>query len=139
MSEESRREQVEVKVGPYRADGTFVGEVIRFRGEEIGEWTDFSGATSRDDRGVSYTLYRLPDGNYRVHEFEWSRWQGEESEAHLYPVKRASGGEIEEEDEEVYGGEARLVEYDAYTEEQARARWPHLFAAMGMPNVRDID
>ncbi len=123
--------RIEVKVGGYGADGTFLGEVLRFRAEEAGSWTDYSSATSRDDRGATYTLYRLPgsprEPRYRVHEFDWSNWQGEGSEAFLYPV--AEGEETE------YGP----ITYGAYTEEEARQEWPQLFAALGMPNVRDID
>jgi hypothetical protein len=126
LSEEGT-EKVEVEVGGYGADGTFLGEVSRFAAEEVGSWTDFSMARSQDDRGVTYTLYRLPDGKFRVYELTWSRWQGEGSEAFLAPV-------VEDEDN-TYGP----ITYDAYTEDEARQAWPHLFAALGMPNTRDTD
>jgi hypothetical protein len=125
---EEDTEKVEVEVGGYSVDGTFLGERLRFAAEEVGSWTDFSMARSQDDRGVTYTLYKLPGGKYRVHELSWSRWQGEGSEALLYPV--------EQDEEAAYGG---AFTYDAYTEDDARQAWPHLFAALGMPNVRDID
>ncbi len=126
----SEEEKVAVEVGGYGADGTFLGELVRFTAEEVGSWTDFSMARSQDDRGVTYTLYRLPDGKFRVYELTWSRWQGEGSEAFLAPV-------VEDEDN-TYGPGGALT-YDAYTEDEARQAWPHLFAALGMPNTRDID
>lgn len=122
---EEREAKVEVKVGVYTADGTFLGEVVRFAAEEVGSWTNYAAATSSDDRGTTYTLYRLPDGTYRVHEFDWSNWQGEESEAFLHP---ATG---------VVTDEGPV--YSAYTLEEARKEWRQLFAALGEPNVRDID
>jgi hypothetical protein len=41
--------------------------------------------------------------------------------------------------EDVDPEEEMLPVYDTYSEEQARASYPMLFAALGMPNVRDID
>ena len=126
MSEE-REAKVEVKVGAYTADGTFLGEVVRFTAEEAGSWTNYSAATSGDDRGTTYTLYKLPGEprRYRVHEFDWSNWQGEESEAFLHPAT----GVVTDEG----------PQYSAYTLEEARKEWRQLFAALGKPNVRDID
>ncbi len=129
--DEHEENKVKVEVGGYSADGAFLGEVVRFTAEEVGSWTDHSMATSSDDRGVTYTLYRLPDGKFRVHEAAWTRWQGEESEAFLAPVDV-------DEDDVTYGPGGALT-YDAYTEDEARQAWPHLFAALGMPNTRDID
>ncbi len=119
--------------GLYSADGTFLGEVLRFTAEDAGSWTDYSMATSNDDRGVTYTLYKLPGDpvRYRVHELTWTRWQGEASEALLAPVD-------EDEDDVTYGPGGALS-YGSYTEDEARQAWPHLFAALGIPNVRDID
>ena len=108
-------EKVEVKVGGWLADGTFTGTLVRFSGEALGDYTDYSEASSSDDRGTTYTLYRTPDGNYRVHVEVWSRWQGEGSEAWLLPQG-----------------------YPA-TEEEAREEHAHLFAAVGTPNVVDLD
>ncbi len=132
----SEEEKVEVKVGGYSADGTFLGEVLRFTAEGAGSWTDYAMATSRDDRGVTYTLYKLPgdpDARYRVHELTWSNWQGEGSEAFLHPVDQ------DEEDEEVTYAPGEALTYGAYSEDAARQEWPHIFAALGMPNCRDID
>lgn len=117
MSEEQNR--VEVKVGHWSPDGTFLGELVRFRGEEVGSYTDYSEARSQDDRGTTYTLYRCGEG-YRVYVERWTRWQGESSEAWLWP-----------QDEE--------GSYSVATEAEARKYHAHLFAAVGMPNVRDID
>lgn len=125
MSEERR---VEVRVGREAPDGTFLGELVRFTGEEIGSYTDYSLAWSNDDRGMTYTLYRTPDGNYRVHVEHWSRWQGEDSAATLHPFG---------EKETVWDDEP--TRYRTYSEEEARREWPELFAAIGAPNVRDID
>jgi len=126
---EHEENKVKVEVGGYSADGTFLGEVVRFTAEEVGSWTDHSMATSSDDRGVTYTLYKLPGdpARYRVHEVAWTRWQGEESEALLAPVD-------EDEDDVTYGPGGALS-YGSYTEDEARLAWPHLFAALGMPNV----
>ena len=122
---EEQATRVEVQVGAYTADGTFLGEIVRFTGEEAGSWTDYRASTSSDDRGTTYTLYRMPDDRYRIHEFDWSTWQGEGSEAALHPntgVVTAEG-----------------PEYSVYTLDEARKEWRHLFAALGDPNVRDID
>ncbi len=112
--------KVEVKVGHWSPDGTFLGEVVRFTGEEAGAYTDYAEARSQDDRGTTYTLYRCPADRYRVHVERWSRWQGEEREAYLWP-----------QDEE--------GAFYAAREEEAREYHAHLFAATGMPNTRDID
>lgn len=122
MSEESNK--VEVRVGAFAQDGTFLGELVRFTGEEVGSYTDYSEAQSKDDRGTTYTLYRCPrpggETGYRVHVERWSRWQGEGSEAYLWP---------QDEDGSFY----------VATEAGAREYHSYLFAALGMPNVRDID
>lgn len=123
MSEESNK--VEVKAGPFSPDGTFLGELVRFTGEEIGSYTDYAEASSKDDRGTTYTLYRCPRpggeaGGYRVHVERWSRWQGEDGEAYLWP---------QDEDGSYY----------VASEDGAREYHPYLFAALGIPNVRDID
>lgn len=129
-----RADKIEVEVGQWLPDGTFVGELVRFSGEEVGSYTDFSEARSGDDRGTTYTLYRRgpvegDQARYRVHVERWTRWQGEESEAFLRPVEPV-------ESESVIRGP---ITYGVYTEEQAREAWGRLFAALGMPNVRDID
>ncbi len=119
MSEENR---VEVKVGHWSPDGTFLGELVRFTGEEVGSYTDYAEARDRDDRGATYTLYRRAGspGRYRVHVERWTRWQGEENAAYLWP---------QDEDGAFY----------AASEEEAREYHAHLFAAVGIPNIRDID
>jgi hypothetical protein len=132
-AQEATEGRVEVEVGRYDAHGTFTGEVVRFRGEEVGSYTDYSAARSRDDRGITYTLYRCPpageatdEPRYRVYVEEWSRWQGEDSCAVLHPHE-----ELESPYEE--------PRYGSYTEAEARAQWGFLFAALGTPNKRDID
>lgn len=127
MSEEQSK--VEVRVGGYTARGEFLGEVVRFAGESLGTWTDFTAATSNDDRGVDYTLFRCEQDAYRLHIFEWSRWQGEESEARLLPIRHGEPAE---------GGESANT-YSTLSEEQARQRWGRIFAALGMPNTTTID
>lgn len=134
---EERRSQIEVKVGRWMPDGTFTGETLTFTGEEVGSYTDYSMAQSRDDRGITYTLYRVPpsgdeaeggEARYRAYVEEWSRRQGEDSSAALHPF---------EEREDPYGREP--LAYTMYSEAEARGEWPELFAAVGMPNTRDID
>ncbi len=129
---ENTTDKVDVKVGVWLPDGTFTGEVLRFAGEEVGSYTDYSPANSRDDRGTTYTLYRCPPGNrYRVAVEEWSRWHTESSEAALFP----NGSSAEDR-----GPEEPLYDYsETYSEEQVRRDYPELFAALGMPNVRDLD
>ena len=129
---ENRTDKVDVKVGVWLPDGTFTGEVLRFAGEEVGSYTEYSPANSRDDRGTTYTLYRCPPGNhYRVEVEEWSRWHTESSEAALFP----NGSSAEDR-----GPEEPLYDYsETYSEEQVRREYPELFAAVGMPNVRDLD
>jgi hypothetical protein len=131
MTEENAARQAEkVEVGRWAPDGTFTGEELRFTGEEAGSYTDYSEARSSDDRGITYTLYRTPDARYRVHVHEWSRWQGEDSSATLHPFEERG-------EDGVYGREP--LAYATYTEEEARRAWPELFAAVGTPNVRDLD
>ncbi len=130
MTEESRGNKVEAKVGGWTSDGTFTGEVLRFVAEEVGAYTDYSEASSGDDRGITYTLYRTPDDRYRVYVEEWTRWQGEDSSAALHPFEERG-------EDDIYGNEPLV--YTTYSEEEARREWPELFAALGMPNVRDID
>ncbi len=119
MTEHQTETKVEVKAGGWLADGTFTGQLVRFTGEEVGSYTDYAEARSSDDRGSTYTLYRTPDGSYRVHVERWTRWQGESSEAHLWP---------QDEDGSFY----------AATEEEAREYHAHLFAAIGDPNVVEL-
>ncbi len=120
MTEHQTETKVEVEVGPYDEGGTFLGQLVRFTGEEIGSHTDYAEARSSDDRGTTSTLYRTPDGSYRVHVERWTRWQGESSEAHLWP---------QDEDGSFY----------AVSEAEAREYHPQLFAAIGNPNVLDLD
>ncbi len=120
--------KVEVEVGGYAPDGTFLGERLRFEAVELGSWTDYRASSSSDDRGTTYTLYRPDGGRYRIHEYSWSRWQGEAGEASLHPTEPV---------EDEWGTHGPIV-YGSYTEEEARAEWPHVFAALDMPNVRDI-
>jgi EXLDI family protein len=105
--------KVTVPVGRYDGDGVFLGEMLRFTGDEVGSYTDHR---SRDDRGTTYTLYRTLDGRYRVHVHEWTRWQGEDADAWLWP----EDGETADEGD-------------------ARQQFPELFAALGMPDVYDLD
>ncbi len=133
MSEHETETKVEVKVGGWLPDGTFLGHLVRFTGEELGGYTDYRKARSSDDRGTTYTLYRTPGAEpgdpapgYRVHVEKWTRWQGEESEAYLWPLWCL------DEDGSFYAA-------TLYTEAEARSAFPELFAALGPPNVRDLD
>jgi hypothetical protein len=45
---------------------------------------------------------------------------------------------VVEDEDNTYGPGGALT-YGSYTEDEARQAWPHLFAALGTPNVRDID
>lgn len=119
----TEQNKVEVRVGHWAPDGTFLGELVRFTGEEVGSYTDYSEARSQDDRGTTYTLYRSPmpggeETGYRVHAERWTRWQGEEPEAWLDPNDPDPA---------------------PFTEAEARQAYPHLFAAVGRPNVRELD
>jgi hypothetical protein len=121
--EVANKAKLEVKVGPYAPDGTFLGQVVRFTGEEVGSYTDFSEAQSSDDRGTTYTLYRCPiadseEAGYRVHVEKWTRRQGEGSEAWLEPND---------------------PDPTPFNEGEARNAHPQLFAALGMPNVVELD
>lgn len=133
-SEQEQANKVEVRVGPYDERGAFLGEVVRFSGEEVGTHVEYLGEVSnRDDRGSDYTLYRCGEDSYRVLVEHWSRWQGEGSAAHLFPNSAEDDPYADDPD---YG---RPVHYTTYTEAQARAAFPRLFAALGMANVRDLD
>lgn len=119
LTGEENREKIEVKAGRFAPDGTFLGELVRFAGEEVGSFTDYAEGRSLDDRGTTYTLYSTPAGGYRVYVERWTRWQGEESEALLEPNDPDAA--------------------TPFTEAEARQAYPELFAAVGIPNVRDID
>lgn len=122
------------------ADGRpeFLGEKIRFRGEQRGFYTETS--TLDDSRlkrkEIRYALYRCP-GGYMVlrveaasqRRRERSRWHTKESSKSLLPV--VDGADASH-------GEKTPV-YGAYTEEEARQAFPELFSAVGLPNVRDLD
>ena len=118
--------KVEVKIGAWLPDRTFTGKLVRFKGEEVGGYTDFSEANSSDDRGTTYTLYYCPRfvddvelKYYRVHVERWTRGQGESSEAWLEP----------------FDPDAKMP----FNEAEARQGFPELFAALGMPNVIELD
>lgn len=53
--------------------------IVRFTGEEVTSHR-FLDEPGRDSRGSKETLYRLPDGRYRVETRRWSQWQGEEDD-----------------------------------------------------------
>src|SRR5215208_840377 len=111
----------EVRVGSWEPDETFLGGIVRFTGEELGsltEWPEGHG----EHRVKTYTLYRTPDGRYRIHVERWSRWCGEGTKAWLEPTVAA----------EDIGPEETLPVYETYSEAQARARYPKLFASLGM-------
>lgn len=133
--ENAEATKVSVKVGGWDPDGTFTGQVIRFSGEEVGFYRQLHGQfSSGDDRGTDYRLYKTPDGKYRVHIDTWSRWQGEESYAQLLPNNAEE--DMFHPDDPEYG---HPVKYGTYTEEEARSRHPQIFAAIGDPNVIDLD
>jgi DNA-binding XRE family transcriptional regulator len=58
-------QKVEVKVGSWWPDETFVGEIVRFSGEELGSWTECPEAHG-EYRVKTYTVYRTPAGEYRI-------------------------------------------------------------------------
>jgi len=112
----------EIEVGKWLADGTFVGHLVRFRGEWVGYYEapgDEAGVT------VTHTLFRCPmpaerpeEAGYRVHVVDWRRSRGEVSEARLEPDD---------------------PDPRPFTEVEARQGFPELFAAVGMPNVIELD
>lgn len=74
----------EVRVGTFSHTADY-RRVVRFSGHELAAVTTYEGARSRDDRGQTYTLFEVR-GGYRVHECNWSRWQGETDDYILSPV-----------------------------------------------------
>jgi hypothetical protein len=121
-------EKAEVRVGSWLPDQTFLGEVLRFSAEELGSWTEWPEIQG-EHRAKLYTLYRTPDGEYRIHVLRWSRWCGEGSRAWLEPTLAP----------EDIGPAEEIPVYETYSEEQAQRIYPKLFAALGMPKVRDLD
>ncbi len=119
------QEKIELKVGEWAGEW-FVDEVVRFTGERLGSYPDYETESRRYAHGDAYTLYKCP-GGYRVWVIEWNDHQP--VEARLYPTVHSDS---------VGDDEVQPV-YDVYTEEEARKRHPTLFAALGMPNTRDID
>lgn len=138
--------RVEVPVGHhvFVADGRprFLGEKVRFRGELLGFFTEAytldDGRLKRKD--VVYALYRCPDG-YRVlrretdyrRRRERARWTAVEAVAGLLPV--VGGGDADRNEQE----EGAVPIYGTFDEDEARRRFPKLFSAVGLPNVRDLD
>ncbi len=118
----------------------FVGENVRFRGEQLGFFTETStlddGRLKRKD--IVYGLYKCPDG-YRVvrqetdyrRRRERARWTAQEAVTSLLPV-------VEGEDADRNEQEAVPV-YGTFTEEEARRIFPKLFSAVGLANVRELD
>ena len=117
-----------VKVGSWWPDETFVGEIVRFSGEELASWTEWPEAQG-EFRVKTYTVSRTPVGKYRIRVEWWSRWPGKGTRAWLEPTVAA----------EDIGPEEELPVYVTYSEEQAQTIYPKLFAALGMPKVRDLD
>jgi len=128
--------KIEVSVGAWDSQGTFTGRLVRFSGEEIGGYTEYYGrASSSDDRGTEYTLYRTPEGRYRVHVETWSRWEGEGSYAQLLP-NSTQQEDAHETDALQYG---QPTEYRTYSEEEARARFPQVFPDRESPGIVEVD
>jgi hypothetical protein len=125
-------QRIEVQVGKWARNGMFLGHIVRFTGEEIGAYIDYSRASGLDDRGTTHVLYRVVDSVqgdwYRVYVKKWSRWPGEGSEAYLSPTVHPDDT----------GDDEEKPVYDTFTEESARRLFPELFAAAGMPNVREL-
>ncbi|OQA07953.1 MAG: hypothetical protein BWY65_01684 [Firmicutes bacterium ADurb.Bin373] len=75
--------EIELEVGVYYS-GTSADDTkkIRFIGKKIADAKALYGSTSsRDDRGTEYTLYLTKKGKILLHREDWSRWQGDDSEA----------------------------------------------------------
>lgn len=134
MPEQQITNKVEVKVGSWDRDGTFTGEIIRFKGDEVASYNELHGQTgSQDDRGTEYTVYEVGDNQFRVHIETWSRWQGESSYARLLPNNAEDDPYT---DDPEY---ARPIQYGTYTEKEVRTQYPQVFAASGDPNVIELD
>jgi|SRR5918911_2378033 hypothetical protein len=128
----------EVKVGSWDWEGTFTGQVIRFAGEFVGDYRELTGQTSsRFDRGTAYTLYKCGEDSYRVYVEKWSRWQGEQSYARLLPDAFDAQHYVDEPEDPQSSAPppARTRYQETYTEAQARASFPQLFAAIDEPNI----
>lgn len=104
------KEKVKVEVVWEDKDGRPTGEVLRFRGEEIGQ---------REENGVYLTLYECPDG-YRVH-VDYA----DGAHAYLNPseANRFTG----------------QMEYPTYTAEELVEEFPVFGEEVGVYRVRDID
>jgi hypothetical protein len=76
--------KVEVKVGDWWPDDTFVGEIVRFTRQELGTWTE-KPQSSGEYKITTYTIYRTPESEYRVYVERISRWVGEGNKAWLQP------------------------------------------------------
>lgn len=126
MTETSK---VELQVGRTTPEGAFLGEIVRFSGEEVGSHTEHE----RGDRGTDYALYRCGEG-YRVWLETWSHHRGEENQATLLPNDASPEPHAADP-----ADQERPIAYSTYTESQARAEWPQLFAVIGDPNVWELD
>ena len=125
-----------VLVGDSRPE--FIGEIVRFKGKPLGYYTSESSTDdSRLERkDITHTLYECP-GGYRVARQEWlyqrrrerSRWTRKEVLTSLLPA--VSDDDVDQ--------NAQTPGYGLYTEEEARQKFPNLFSAVGLPNVRELD
>lgn len=75
--------EIELEVGVYYSGpGADDTKKIKFIGKKIADARSLHGSnSSRDDRGTEYALYLTQKGNILLHRDDWSRWQGDDSEA----------------------------------------------------------
>ena len=60
-------------------------EKIKFEGQELATHRNLYGqASSQDDRGTDYPLYKTKKGKLLLYVESWSRWQNEASNYHNY-------------------------------------------------------
>jgi len=114
-------------IGAWSKKGEFLGPVKHLGGEagggEVGGDTFLSIRRGSEERGIAFTLHSFRGGyrGYRILAEEWRLGEGEHRELWLAPV---------EEEEESYIG--------LFSEEEARAAFPYLFAALEAPTAIEV-
>lgn len=131
-----REDMIRVEVGEWVPDGTFLGSIIEFYGQEAGHWTEPVGTTGAHFEQALYRVVRPGGGEgYRVYERYRSRWEADSDHAMLHPAGRSH----EERGGAMVRTDPTRTRHEPYTEAEAREGFPRLFAAIGSPNVVRLD